>query len=369
MKHSFHNDVTRTLWPLCRLIRLVALPLAGVIFATAARPATGLYFGQTPPGKTPTLFAPGIVSLPNIGEIRIVFSPNGDECFFGASSLNSQYPYRLYYTRCVSNVWTPPALAPFHPAQGDFTGQPFFSADGNTLHFTSNADGTSHLWIVRRTSGGWDSPQILPYPINTNNANSAYYSETLDGTGYFISGRSGGRGGFDVWRTRQPAGQPLTVENLGSVINTSDYEFDACVDPNGRFLLFARSAPYAVFLSYSTGNGGWSTPVNMDTIIPGFNTGGGSAPSFSPDGRYLFWVRGSMAQRDFYWVLNPFYPQLAISNSGANVNLSWSTNLPGFVLESTDQLGGTWTSVPSVTGYSATLPVIPETNQFFRLKK
>jgi uncharacterized repeat protein (TIGR03803 family) len=62
-------------------------------------------------------------------------------------------------------------------------------------------------------------------------------------------------------------------------------------------------------------------------------------------------------------------PKLSISLDETNVNLSWSTNFLDFTLESTDQLAGTWTPVPGVTGYSATLPVNPETNQFFRLRK
>lgn len=51
-----------------------------------------------------------------------------------------------------------------------------------------------------------------------------------------------------------------------------------------------------------------------------------------------------------------------------NVNLSCSTNLPGFVLESVTQLGDSWTPVPGVTGYSVTLPINTD-SQFFQLRK
>jgi uncharacterized repeat protein (TIGR03803 family) len=63
------------------------------------------------------------------------------------------------------------------------------------------------------------------------------------------------------------------------------------------------------------------------------------------------------------------WPTLAISLNNTNVALSWSTNFPDYVLESTDQLTASWTSVPGITGYSATLPVNAATNRFFRLKK
>ncbi|MGA3283718.1 MAG: choice-of-anchor tandem repeat GloVer-containing protein [Verrucomicrobiota bacterium] len=60
------------------------------------------------------------------------------------------------------------------------------------------------------------------------------------------------------------------------------------------------------------------------------------------------------------------FPKLAVTLSGTNINLSWSTNYPGFVLESVPQLTGAWTQVPGITGFSATLPVAA-TSQFFRL--
>jgi hypothetical protein len=179
---------------------------------------------------------------------------------------------------------------------------------------------------------------------------------------------------MDIWRTRQVAGQPLQVENLGATINSNSDDYDPCVDPHGKYLLFAsaRSGSANIYVSFSNGNGGWNTPVNMDTIISGFNTGGADGPSISPDGRYLFWRRvddGQGTYQNIYWVSNPFFSQLAISLNNTNVNLSWSTNYPGFVLEGTGDLTGGWTTVPGVTGYSAALPVVPGTNQFFRLRK
>ncbi|MGA2178270.1 MAG: choice-of-anchor tandem repeat GloVer-containing protein [Verrucomicrobiota bacterium] len=62
------------------------------------------------------------------------------------------------------------------------------------------------------------------------------------------------------------------------------------------------------------------------------------------------------------------FPKLTVALNDTNLNLSWSTNYPDFTLESTGDLTGGWTSVPGVTGYSATLPVSAD-SQFFRLRK
>jgi Tol biopolymer transport system component len=265
----------------------------------------GPYFGQKPPGKTPTLFAPGIVSLPDSLEMRIVFSPKGDECFFGQSSEGGKYPWKLYYMTRVDNVWTAPALASFHPEKGTFTGQPFFSADGNQLYFTSNANGNADIWVSERTPQGWGAAQILPAPVNSP-ASDVYYSQTRDGAAYWASDREGTKGNLDIWRARSVSGGPLQVEHLGDTLNTSRYDFDPCLDPEGRYLVFVSSGGLSV--STSDGKGGWTTPVSMDVFVPGINDAMADSPSFSPDGRYFFWRSRNDMVGDLYWIDNPLPP-------------------------------------------------------------
>ena len=93
-----------------------------------------------------------------------------------------------------------------------------------------------------------------------------------------------------------------------------------------------------------------------------FQCGGTSASLFGThqgSGNDIFLVKYSMLD---------LFPTLAISLNDTNVNLSWDTNYPDFTLESVVQPDGTWTPVPGVTGYSATLP-ISANSQFFRLKE
>jgi Tol biopolymer transport system component len=284
--------------------------------ALSARSAevTGPYFGQTPPGKTPQIFAPGILSLNNRLEARIAFSPDGNECFFTVLSDFNFSQVRLYYTKCVSNVWTPQVLAPFSPS-GTFCGMPFFSADGNTFYFKSNANGSGDIWKVDRTSQGWGTPQILPAPINTS-SDDGEYSQTTDGTAYIESNRPGGRGQYDIWRILpQQPGQPLQLDNLGAVVNSSSNDGDPFISPDGRYLLFDSNRPgssgyMGLYVTFTNGNGGWIAPVNMNTYCPGINIPGvyQCSPSLSPDQRYLFFVRLNFSpqQCDVWWVENPF---------------------------------------------------------------
>ena len=171
---------------------LFLLPL--ILSLTTARPAdvTGPYFGQTPPGKTPEIFAPGILSLTNRLEDRIAFSPDCKECFFTVWGTNYSSA-KIYWTRCVNNVWTPQVEAPF--SVDDFASSPCFSPDGNRLyyHYANYRRPKPHgIWMVERTSQGWSEPKHLPPPINSDYKDGAY-TETADGTAYFCSNRPGGQ--------------------------------------------------------------------------------------------------------------------------------------------------------------------------------
>ena len=60
--------------------------------------------------------------------------------------------------------------------------------------------------------------------------------------------------------------------------------------------------------------------------------------------------------------------ELAIARNATNITLTWSTNYPDYILESTGSLSGTWTDVTDHTNGTVTLPVV-SSNQFFRLKE
>jgi Tol biopolymer transport system component len=261
---------------------------------------TGSYFGQTPPGETPQLFAPGILTQPNgvVAVTRIAFSPDGNECFFSGPTDWNFSSTRMYYTKCVNNVWTPQVLAPFYDTSYAYR-QAYFSADGNTLYFSSNKNGTSDIWMVVRTSQGWGTPQVLPEPINSSSYDGMY-TQTADGTVYIESNRSGGHGNIDVWRISQQPGQPQQIQNFGAPVNTSGDDNDPFVSPDGRYLIFGSNYN-DLFVTFNKGNGGWTAPVNLNQYYPGINTGDQEyAPSISHDGRYLFFTR--ITGGGVYWV-------------------------------------------------------------------
>ena len=67
---------------------------------------------------------------------------------------------------------------------------------------------------------------------------------------YFSSNREGGRGGFDIYRTRLIHGQILRPENLGTPINTPFNEMDPALRLEGFGLVFSSNRDQADPLDY-----------------------------------------------------------------------------------------------------------------------
>jgi Tol biopolymer transport system component len=277
--------------------------------------APGAYFGMKLPGKTPEIFAPGIISQTNRLVDHITFSPDGSECFFtvwGAKYSSA----KIFWTKRAGDAWTPQVEAPF--SAGHYATSPSFSRDGNRLYFSYSGHGSEDIMMVQRTAQGWSEPLRLASPINSADHNGGY-SETADGIIYFTSNRPGGQGTanlYDIWRTRQVPGQPLQVENLGTTVNSTAADFDSYIARDGSYLIFTSERPGKIgksdlYVSFHSGNGGWAAPVNLNNYCPGINIAGyaTAGPSVSPDGRYLFFTRYTRTvtgeQEDIYWVENP----------------------------------------------------------------
>ncbi len=264
------------------------------------------YFGQTPPGDTAVIFEPNILSAGDVDHHKggVVFSPDGKECYYTVWGKNFSSA-KIYYTQLRRDGWSTPVEAPF--SAGYYASGTSFSKDGNKLFFCRKKLGEKNkIWMVQRTAQGWGEAQKLPSPINSDSLCwDSGYSETHDGTGYFCSIRPGGLGRADIWRTRQMPGQPLQVENLDTIVNTSSSEYGSLIAPDGSFLIFSSERPGGfgnsdLYVTFQRGNGTWTKAMTLERNGAGINVKdtGSCDPSLSPDGRFLFFTIGGQV----HWI-------------------------------------------------------------------
>jgi len=286
-------------------MKKIALSSILLIFITGsvcpqAIPQDSLYLGQTPPGDSAIIFAPGIISLPNRRETKIVFSPNGEECLIGIGQNNI---FQILYSDYYSGYWKAPVPAYF--ITNSYPIEPFFSPDSLHAFFTSYAN----IYESTLQNQTWSTPVMLASPVNTS-SEEYHPTTTLTGTLYFCSMRENQN--VYLYRSVLENGNYSTVEKLDVVINRHNSEQDGAYDPyiapDESYVIFSciRSDGYGQadqYISYNI-NGDWTNPKNLGPTI---NTNAIEYGSYvSPDSKYYFFSRpvgwGPNAAADIYWI-------------------------------------------------------------------
>lgn len=146
------------------------------------------------------------------------------------------------------------------------------SADGSVLVFTSCQSrlgyGSCDLFVSYRYGNEWTTPVNLGANVNSSSWES---QPTLSPDGrvlFFVSDRPGGLGERDIYMTtRDEDGRWLPAVNLGPPINTPGDEVSPFLFANGRRLYFASNGHVGMGdfdLYYSDWQRGqWSQPINL----------------------------------------------------------------------------------------------------------
>ncbi len=269
---------------------------------------TGEYFGQAPPGSTPELFSPGVISVDEYFEHGVaVFSPDKNEVFWCSNA--TLYPgepgermQRLFYMRSVNGYWSAPQIATFTENFILPAIRPVFSPDGNKLYteYSSNFDIESDgdIYVVERTDEGWSELAPISSLINTPAA-ERLQCVTADGSLYFS--RNIMTENEKVFVSRYVNGEFTEPEELGESYNSSGVEFKILIDPDEQFMLInggATELTEEIFISYKKANGTWTERIRTPYISGGFL-------SLSPDRKYLFTMGDGI-----FWVSTSFIEDL-----------------------------------------------------------
>jgi hypothetical protein len=271
------------------LLFLICLAVASTA-RSQTKPEAKPYLGQVPPGDTPVIFAPGIISKGNIHS-RLEISPDGRELFWNTVDMKT-FSTQILSVRVVDGKWSDP-LPPSFAKDGD-TKEPLFSPDGKRLFFDLNAGNGWVTKYVEKTEAGWSAPRSDGFLLNGSS------SFTKSGGVYLSAGMKTKVWNTGIFEARYSTDGYSDVKPLDDTINVPRaIDYTPYVSPDGSFLLFSSNRPLIsdkedmyVHVSFRKSDGTWSTPRKISEIQARF-------PSLSPDGKYIFFCGDD---GNFYWV-------------------------------------------------------------------
>ena len=303
-----------------RIVWLVAFLGINTIGLCTEPFAKGPYLGQTPPGSTAKVFAPGLISdtRPQVWESNGTFSADGNTfCYVRNSMHRPPGKGSFFITENTDQGWTTPKLIESireeHAAWG-----PCLSPDANSIYFTfAFVEPVSKRNIYRcdRTAHGWSDPQSLGPPISSP-LPELTCSIAMNNSIYIGSGRKGGSKGRLIW----------VIPFVGNTWPRADYislDIQGAADPgpapDESFMVFmAKDLPGGcghqdLYLTLRLPDGTWSKPRNLGPRINSSYIE--HSPRISPDKKYLFFTRSNgwdprKCSADIYWVeLKEYLPE------------------------------------------------------------
>lgn len=266
----------------------------------------GNYFGQSLPGDTPLIFAPGIISVDStIEHGSPTFSPDGNNVFWQSNLRHHEKETEIFLKTMnrIDGLWTIPEISPFG-------GMPAFSPDGNQIYFiSSETDKEKGLFKVVKKGESWSEPESLNLISRYPELKYLYGpSVTTDGTLYFFAHAEGlgSRNNFGIYRSELISGEYALPELLPSTINASEgiINWMPFIASDESYLLFSsdrNGGVQGLFISFRLPDGSWTEAYDLGEAI---NTKRGERfPYVSPDGKYLFFTRWhGIDNEDIMWV-------------------------------------------------------------------
>jgi hypothetical protein len=173
---------------------------------------------------------------------------------------------------------------------------PFINLDGNTLLFLSDYAEDNKIMInySTRTDGvNWKDPVELPRVINNGLNFLKGYSLSPDGkTIYLTNMKSGGMGGFDIFKVEQKGNFWGDLTNLGLPFNSKGNDGCPSFSADGTAAYFMRCEKMSfdnaenckLMMTRKKPNGQWDEPKEFPAFI---NTGNSQTPRIMGDGETL----------------------------------------------------------------------------------
>lgn len=274
------------------LVLLLAVPLGACRSKQADQVRTGpppreaAYLGQKPPGLTPEVFAPGIVTTEYM-EFFGSFTPDLREFYFkrkgGKYDVSTLVVLRYEDDRWSESVVSPPEAS---------IGEPSISPDGNTLYLGSR--------YIERTPSGWSTVRSLGAPFEDTPI--MRLTASAEGTYVFDEREEVGT----LRYSRRIDGRREAPRAFGDEINAGRWTAHPFIAPDESYLIWdsEREGGYGdsdLYVSFRQKDGSWGPAVNMGGEINDEREN--IYGTVTPDGRYLFFhTYLEKGKSNIYWV-------------------------------------------------------------------
>ena len=252
-------------------------------------PLKDRYLGQKPPGLTPELFAPGLVSTEKYVESLYAFAPDMKEFYF--NRIGGKYKKTTFFVMQYKNhQWSKAAnlstdinkfIERFAPGLSEIKNlEPFkkipivgsaVSAKGTYYFYILDfKDGSGHLSYSRLVNGQYEKPKKMNESINSGKW-IAHPFVAPDESYIMWDAEKNGSSTPDIYISfRQKDGSWGPAISLGVQINTPAYEQRPRVTPDGKYLFFWRGDKKTRQdgSKYWVGNPHWVDARIIETLRP-----------------------------------------------------------------------------------------------------
>ncbi len=213
------------------------------------KPHDQLYFAENLGGNFLNV-QPFPHNIPNATLKNPSYNANGTTLFFVSNQVGGLGGFDIWQSKMENGKWSKPTnLGKLLNTTSDEI-SPFVVQNKaeNELYFSSNRDGGFggyDIFKATAVSGAWEGVEMQPAPVNSAGDDIGIIYDDAIKTGYVVSDRIGGNGGFDIYRfipfnlkLIAHAFDSLTEQSMSytmvQVLENGNKIYEGVTDNNGR---------------------------------------------------------------------------------------------------------------------------------------